>query len=124
MARPSNVRARNVARNPSARRVNERRYARRLYVDGIALMLELAAVVARLVALQIVDGDRYAELARRQYESRVVLSAERGAIYDRNGNLLATNALSYSFAVDPKHVENPIALADSFARVLGGDRND
>ena len=97
------------------------RDARRLYVVGIVLTLGFAAVIARLVALQIVDGEHYAELARRQYESRVTLAAERGAIYDRNGNLLATNALSYSFAVDPKHVENPKKLAAIFARTFGGD---
>lgn len=87
-------------------------------------MLGLAAVVARLVDLQIVQGDHFAERARRQYESRVKLAPERGAIYDRNGNLLATNALSYSFAVDPKHVENPVALAEAFSRALGGTRQE
>lgn len=106
---------------PPRRRSPVRRDARRLAVVGVLLTLGLGAVVVRLAALQIGDGDHYAELARRQYESRVSLEPERGLIYDRNGNLLATNALSYSFAVDPKHVEDPKRLAAAFAGALGGE---
>jgi cell division protein FtsI (penicillin-binding protein 3) len=108
------------AASSARRRSPQRRDARRLYVVGCLIVLGLGAVVVRLAGLQLADGDHYAELARRQYESRVELTPERGAIYDRNGNLLATNALSLSFAVDPKSVENPRALAAAFARALGG----
>ena len=110
-----------VAAPAPRRRTAGSRDARRLAVVAVLITLGLGAVVVRLASLQIVDGDRYAELARRQYESRVTLEPERGLIYDRNGNLLATNALSYSFAVDPKHVEHPAELAATFARVLGGE---
>jgi cell division protein FtsI (penicillin-binding protein 3) len=109
---------------PARRRLPGRRDARRLVVVAALLSIGLGAVVIRLGSLQLADGDRYAELARRQYESRVKLEPERGLIYDRNGNLLATNALSYSFAVDPKHVEKPKELAATFARVLGGEPAD
>jgi cell division protein FtsI/penicillin-binding protein 2 len=107
---------------PKRRRTSAaRRDARRLAVVGVAVTLGLGAVVVRLAGLQLVDGDRYAELARRQYESRVAIEPERGAIYDRNGNLLATNALSTSYAVDPKSVEHPSELARALAAALGGD---
>ncbi len=95
------------------------RDVRRLYVVGIALFMGLVVISGRLIKLQIIDGDRYAEQARRQYESKMVLQAERGALYDRGGNLLATNAMSISFAADPKHIENPQRLAKIFADALG-----
>lgn len=95
------------------------RDARRIYVAGIALFIGLSVIAGRLVKLQIIDGSQYAEQARRQYESKVVLQADRGALYDRNGNLLATNAISISFAADPKHLENPKKLAKAFSDALG-----
>lgn len=96
-----------------------RREALRIYVAGAVLFAGLLVIAGRLVKLQIMDGAEYAEQARRQYESKVVLQAERGALYDRAGNLLATNAASISFAADPRHVENPQKLARTFSKVLG-----
>jgi len=99
------------------------RDARRIYVAGIVLFAGLIVIAGRLAKLQIVDGDDYAEQARRQYESKVVLQAERGPLYDRAGNLLATNAITVSFAADPHHVENPGRIADAFARAFGESRD-
>jgi len=103
----------------AAHRRRPHRDARRLYALGAMLMAGLLVIGGRLVTLQLVDGDEYAEQARRQYESKVALQAERGSLYDRNGNLLATNIRSISFAVDPKHVQNPKKLATAFAGALG-----
>jgi cell division protein FtsI (penicillin-binding protein 3) len=91
---------------------------RRIYVAGTLLTIGLAVVTVRLAMLQIVHGSEYAEQARRQYESKVILQADRGPMFDRNGILLASNAVSISFAVDPKHVENPKKLAAAFAAAL------
>jgi cell division protein FtsI (penicillin-binding protein 3) len=100
------------------------RDARRIYLIGGTLLAGLAVVAVRLVSLQIVHGQEYAEQARKQYESKVTLQAERGPLYDRNGNLLATNSTSYSFAVDPRHVENPRRLATAFAQACGESSDD
>lgn len=72
----------------------------------------------------MIDGDHYAELARRQYESKVPLQAERGLLFDRNGHLLASNSASVSFAVDPTHIEHPREVATAFSRALGGSYAD
>lgn len=95
------------------------RDARRLYVVAGLLFVGLAVIAGRLVKLQLVDGSAYAAQARRQYESRVALQAERGVLYDRNGNLLASNSVSVSFAVDPTHVENARTLARAFSAAFG-----
>ena len=97
---------------------------RRIYVVAAVLLIGLVVVAVRLIKLQVIDGDQYATIARRQYESRVTLQAERGTLFDRNGNLLATNSTSYSFAVDPTHVEHPRTLAAAFQRALGGEQRD
>lgn len=121
MSRQTRIRQMLTAVNnkASAPRRRPQREVGRIYVLAAMLIVGLLLVAGRLAKLQIVDGDDYAAQAKRQYESNVVLQAERGPLYDRNGNLLATNAVSVSFAVDPTHVKNPAKLAREFSRVLG-----
>lgn len=64
--------------------------------------LGIVAVIIRLFIVQVVNGDRYSEMAKRQHESKMVLPAQRGIIYDRNGKVLATNIMTLSIAIDPK----------------------
>lgn len=97
------------------------RDARRLLVVGFLTLASLVVVAGRLVQLQVVDAGMYAELARRQYESKVILQSERGLLYDRTGHLLASNSVSVSFAVDPRLVEHPERMAATFSRVFGGE---
>lgn len=106
------------------RRRRSGRDAQRLYVAGGLIFVAIIGVFVRLFTLQVVKGEHYAEQARRQYESKVTLQAERGAIYDRNGNLLATNIVATSFAVDPANVQHPKNLAKAFAEAFGGTSDD
>jgi len=107
-----------------AARTGVRSGARRLGVTAAVLLAGLLVIAVRLVQLQVVRGDELAEQARRQYQSRITLQAERGAVYDRRGQILAGNSVSLSFAVDPTHVEKPRQLARTFARVLGDGSAD
>jgi len=91
-------------------------------VVGLVMMLPLLMIAARLVQVQVLDADRFADMGRRQYESRQTVQAERGLLFDRNGHLLASNSVAVSFAVDPQHVEDPERLARTFAEVLGETR--
>jgi penicillin-binding protein 2 len=60
----------------------------------------LAVIINRLFILQIVQGPVLAEdLNLKETKSREIKST-RGNIYDRNGVLLASNALSYSIAME------------------------
>lgn len=70
------------------------------------LLFGFLAVFARLVYLQIIESDKYQETARRQHQTRINLSAERGNIYDRSSNLLASTIQSVSVAIDPNMLEN------------------
>ena len=67
-------------------------------IVGIGLIL----VFVKLFYLQVIKADDYRKKAKRQHESRVELSAERGFIYDRQGVLLASNVRSISVAADPR----------------------
>lgn len=85
--------------------------------------LFFVVIAARLVQIQIVEGSKFQNLARKQYERTVTLPAVRGNIYDRNNNVLASNSMFVSFAADPKVVgENAEEIARQFSAVFGRSR--
>jgi len=57
----------------------------RLRVVEIGLALALLALVLRSAQVQLVEGRKYAAVAKAQRTERVVLEARRGTLYDRHG---------------------------------------
>ena len=85
--------------------LHERRYQR--YRLLVALTLAgFGLTVAGLVRLQLVDGAKYAGLAKENRVRPEVLRAPRGAIYDRNGELLADSAPSFGIVFRPFPAES------------------
>jgi len=57
------------------------------------------SVVARAFELQIVNHDQYVNNYVQKTEKELTINSTRGLIYDRNGNLLAYNELTYSVQI-------------------------
>ncbi|MCB5714068.1 penicillin-binding transpeptidase domain-containing protein [Lactonifactor longoviformis] len=57
-------------------------------------------LIQRLFQLQILSGQEYAENFNLRTTKELTLNATRGNIYDRNGNVLASNKLSYSITLE------------------------
>ncbi len=91
----------------------------KLFLPLFFLLAGLTAVGVRLFTVQVLDGAEYREQARRQYESRVTLAANRGDIFDRSGRLIAKTMQKYSFAVDPNMVQNPKRIAALLSSLTG-----
>lgn len=53
----------------------------------------------------------WSNMARKQFQSKVLIRPRRGAIVDRNGEPLAINIETSSLAANPSKVDNPKALA-------------
>ncbi len=85
--------------------VRELRLGRYRVLAGIGLAGFGAAVIG-LLLLQVVDMQKYSELAKENRVRVEVLRAPRGAIYDRNGALLADSAPSYSIVFQPFPAES------------------
>ncbi len=77
-----------------------------------------SAVTARLVQLQVLEHERYVELAARQNSVRQVLPAKRGRILDSKGDVLATDFPTRTVVVDGTHIKDPAALAKLAAPFL------
>ena len=72
----------------------------RLLILGILFIFMLFVLVFRLYRLQIIDGASSQEEFISSIMKTRRLSGNRGNIYDRNGNLLASNRLSYNITLE------------------------
>ncbi|MCD4534758.1 penicillin-binding protein 2 [Nocardioides sp. cx-169] len=73
----------------------------RMRVGFVVIAMVLSFFGARLVQLQGLDPDQYAEMAAADGTVRVILPAERGDILDRNGEPLANSADGLMVVADP-----------------------
>lgn len=75
----------------------------------------------RLIYLQIFNGYTLQTRAEEQWTRDLPLSATRGTIYDRNGNILAVSYTSYDIYVRPNNVVEPEVVATLLSTILGVD---
>jgi len=73
------------------------------------------------VKVQGLDSEQYAARGLDQRTVRVDLAAERGSIFDRNGNDLAISVAQDTVWADPRLVDDPAAAARALAPVLHVD---
>lgn len=74
-------------------------FSSRIFILILLNLLLIGILSAKLFNLQIVQGKNFQENYVQQTKKEVELPSTRGNIYDRNGNLLAYNELSYSVTV-------------------------
>ena len=93
----------------------------RLMWLGAALLVWAAAIFAKLVSLQIIHHNTYVELAGKQQEHAIDLTAPRGTILDRNGKPLAMSVPAESVALNPRLVPDKGMAAEMLAPILNLD---
>lgn len=89
------------------------------WIIVVLLAIFLAAILARLFYVQIVKGAEYSDMAATSHTTEVSISAKRGTVYDRNGEVLASNVKATTIYVNPKEVTAPINVAQILYSVLG-----
>ena len=57
-------------------------------------------ILSRVFLLQIINGENYAESFTMKIKKEINIASTRGKIYDRNGEILADNTLSYSVTIE------------------------
>lgn len=83
-----------------------RHYRRRLVVAGYGAVLLFLLLAGRFVWLQIIQYDHYHALAENNRIALVPAPPSRGAIYDRNGVVLAHNETAYTLEITPHQAGN------------------
>lgn len=70
----------------------------------IGLLLVFAILLVRIFWIQTVDFNRYLSKVIDQITTQSSVSAQRGIIYDKNGNILATNITTYRIFISPSSI--------------------
>src|SRR5579884_2373818 len=105
-----------IGQNPQVARPS--RSQRRLWALGALGCLWAAAVVGRLVQLQLFEVRHFRTLALRQQERIIETAPERGTILDRNGRPLAVSLPVQSCFAVPAEIANPDLAAGLLAPIL------
>ena len=84
---------------------------------GFLALFSLLAV--RLFNLQVVQAQTLQKKAQAQWTSESVIQPRRGTIYDRNGNVLAISATSYTASVSPRQVKDARSFSSLLSPILG-----
>ncbi len=79
----------------------------RLILLRLAVVAVMALLIGRLWQLQMVQGEEYRILADRNRFREMDVTAPRGVIYDRNGEILAQNEPSFTVMVVPADLPEP-----------------
>ena len=83
------------------------------------------AVVVQLLNIQFVEGDKYKQLSEERTLKNFNIPANRGNLYDSNGNLLATSIPNYDIRFDAVTVsdknfeENIVPLSKELYKMFG-----
>lgn len=93
-----------------------------LIIMAIAVFL-FTADAARLFYLQIVKGEYYSDKAASQQLSDTEIEANRGTIYDSEGNILAQSATVWTVFLDPSNItdKNRTNIVDFLASTFEYD---
>lgn len=92
---------------------------RRIRFGTALLLLVFVVVGGRLVQLQVTDAAAYAAESLSQRLHEQVIPGSRGAIMDRNGEMLAFSAAARYVYADPEAVEDPKKAAKTLTPLLG-----
>lgn len=88
-----------------------------------AVLLAFVLLAGRLARFQVADAEEYKRLAEQQQIVTRQLSAQRGAVCDRNGQKLAVSRRRWSVCADPKTVPSAATTAAVLAHLLDIDRD-
>ncbi|MGD0439974.1 MAG: penicillin-binding protein 2 [Acidimicrobiales bacterium] len=92
---------------------------KRLVAMLVVAALALTGLAARLVQIQGLDAVQYASYGSQEVYQRMALPALRGAIYDRNGNLIAASSPRVDVVADDYLVNGSRADRATLASILG-----
>ncbi|REK76241.1 penicillin-binding protein [Paenibacillus paeoniae] len=77
---------------------------RTLLFGGVMTLLFLV-LIGRIYYVQVVDRDTYYTMAKDRWATTETLTAKRGTITDRDGNVLAMDTLAYNISVNPRLID-------------------
>jgi penicillin-binding protein 2 len=94
----------------------------RLRFIQVLLVMMLTLLGVRLYVLQVVRGERYAEIAENQRRRRLPIPAPRGVIFDREGKFLVDSRPIYNVIMSREDVKDLHSLVEPLSEGLQIDK--
>ncbi len=91
---------------------------RRLLAVFAVVTLVFAGLIARVALLQTEDASAYVSYGEQQRTRNEVLTADRGIIFDRNGEELSISVPATTFYANPSLITDPAGTAAALAQML------
>lgn len=117
MARPE--------KRKSVQKPNKMILGRTLFLAIVCGIVAFAVLGVKLYQVMIVQHDFYEQKAVEQQTRTTTVAADRGTIYDANGNVLAMSATAYTVFISPyeikKYDEDVNLIAENLAKILDVD---
>jgi cell division protein FtsI (penicillin-binding protein 3) len=106
-------------------RIKDKKWIRiRIYITGIFFFLVLCIIFLRAYQLQILEGSKLSSLAKEGYTGELILTSQRGTIFDRNSKELAISIEVDSLYCYPKKVKDKKTAATLIAKSLDLNKRD
>jgi len=96
----------------------------RINLIFIVLILIWAAVIGRLIDIQIIKGDLYKALASGQQKDFKPITGERGEIFFTGGEILATNMNANYLFVSPNNIKEKEKTANALSEIFELDKEE
>lgn len=94
-------------------------FRKRVNIVLLLILGLMAVIIARLAIIQLVDSEKYSIIAKKQSQTRDIISPSRGIIFDRNMNPMVSNIYKVSVIADPYRIKNPDIVAELLSNVFG-----
>ena len=107
-----------ATRGSHSKRSISRRTLFLMAVCGIVMFFPL---IWKLYDIAILHQDEYQKLAAQQQTLDIAISAQRGNIYDRNGNVMAMSATVYKLILSPRDFVNSVSKKDEEGNTLSNE---
>ena len=95
---------------------------RKINLFLVAFLFLFAAIIVRLINIQIFDAEKYRYTAKKQSQTRDIVIPIRGLISDRNMNTMVSNIYKLTITADPTKIRNADSVATLIASKLNKDK--
>ncbi len=96
----------------------------RIKIVFIGVVLLIVFIFFRIIYIQVFDYNKLNKLATSLWQRNLPITADRGRILDRNGNILATNITTTTLYVVPNQIMDKEDTANKLATILNVSYDD
>ena len=93
-------------------------YHKRIKIVTVIIIFLIILIICKIFYIQVIDYDKLNEYANDLWSRNLPIEANRGIIYDRNGEVSADNITTTSLVLIPNQIEDKELTTTKLAEIL------